>query len=231
MSDRLAVGVIGAGRVGPVLASALAGVGHSLVGITSGSDQDRLAAILPGLPTLSADDLVKQSELVILAVPDAELPGLVTGLAEVGAWRPGQLVLHTSPAFGIEVLEPAQRAGAIALAVHPALSFSGTSVDLRQLAGAYAGVAAQPGAMPIAQALAVELGCEPVIVDAADRAAYAEAVATASDFSKAILSQATSLLKGIGFENPGGFLHQLVHSSVDRALQGDRFDPFKDLEQ
>lgn len=221
MSDRLAVGIIGAGKVGPVIASALAGVGHNLVGITAGSDPDRLAAMLPGLPTFRADDLVKQSELVVLAVPDAELPGLVAGLAEVGAWRPGQLVLHTSPAFGIDVLEPARRSGALTLAVHPALSFSGTSIDLRQLSGAYAGVAAQPGALPIAQALAVELGCEPVVVDAADRAAYAEAVATASDFSKAIVSQATGLLRGIGFENPGGFLSALVYSSVERALRLD----------
>lgn len=220
VSDRLTVGVIGAGRVGPVLASALAGVGHSLVGITSGSDPDRLAAMLPGLETLSADDLVRRAELVVVAVPDSELPGLVAGLAELGAWRPGQLVLHTSPAFGVDVLWPAQTLGAIALAVHPALSFSGTSVDLRSLAGAYAGVAAQPGALPIAQALAVELGCEPIVIAAADRAAYAEAVATASDFSRAIVRQATDLLKGIGFENPGGFLSHLVHSSVDRALQG-----------
>ena len=35
---RLGVGIIGAGRVGPVLGAALAGAGHALVGITQGSD-------------------------------------------------------------------------------------------------------------------------------------------------------------------------------------------------
>ncbi|MCH3159162.1 hypothetical protein K3X38_15005, partial [Listeria monocytogenes] len=79
-----------------------------------------------------------------------------------GAWQPGQLVLHTDPAYGIEVLTPAARSGAIPLAVHPAISFSGTSIDLKQLAAAYAAVTAPAAVLPIAQALAVEIGCEPV---------------------------------------------------------------------
>src|SRR5690606_29524535 len=124
-----------------------------------------------------------------------ELPGLVRGLAEVGAWQRGQLVLHTDPAYGIGVLEPAQRAGVIPLAVHPAISFTGTSIDLRQLQASFAAVTAPAPVLPIAQALAVELGCEPVVISEEDRAAYAEAIATASEFSRAIIGQSTSLLR------------------------------------
>ena len=41
--------------------------------------------------------------------------------------------------------------------------------------------ASDPAAvLPIAQALAVELGCEPVVVAEGDRAAYGEAIATAT---------------------------------------------------
>ncbi len=49
-ASRLGVGIIGAGRVGPVIGAALAGAGHALVGITAGSDRDRVEAILPGVP-------------------------------------------------------------------------------------------------------------------------------------------------------------------------------------
>ena len=55
------------------------------------------------------------------------------GLAEAGVWQPGQLVLHTAARFGTGVLEPARRAGAIPLAVHPAMTFTGTSIDLARL--------------------------------------------------------------------------------------------------
>lgn len=216
---RLGVGVIGAGRVGPVIAAALAGAGHALTGITSGSDDDRVEAILPGLPVLTADEVVRRSELVVLAVPHDQLPALVTGLAELGAWQPGQLVLHTDPAYGARVLDPAARSGAIPLAVHPAIAFTGaSSIDLRQLAQAYAAVTAPAPVLPIAQALAVELGCEPVVVAEDDRATYAEAIATATEFSRSIVRQSSEMLARVGVDNPGGYLSALVRSSVDQAL-------------
>lgn len=215
---RLGVGVIGAGRVGPVLAAALAGADHALIGITGGSDPDRVEAVLPGVPVLTAEEVVRRSELVIVAVPHDELPGLVAGLAELGAWQTGQLVLHTDPAYGVDVLAPAAARGAIPLAVHPAMAFTGTSIDLRQLRASYAAVTAPAMVLPIAQALAVELGCEPVVVAEADRPAYAEAIGTATEFSAAIVAQAAGLLVQAGVEEPGRFLSALVHSTVERAL-------------
>ncbi|KAA9089453.1 DUF2520 domain-containing protein [Microbacterium radiodurans] len=217
-ASRLGVGVIGAGRVGPVLAAALAGAGHALTGITPGSDRDRVEVMLPGVPVLDADEVVRRSELVVIAVPHDELPRLVAGLADVGAWQVGQLVLHTDPAAGLDVLAPAAARGAIPLAVHPAIAFTGSTLDLRQLVGAYAAVTAPAAVLPIAQALAVELGCEPVVVADADRAAYGEAIATATQFASSIVQQSAALLSEAQVPAPGRFLSALVHSTVDRAL-------------
>ena len=77
-----------------------------------------------------------------MTVPDDQLPGLVEGLAKVGAWRSGQLVAHASGRYGISVLEPAQRAGAVPLALHPVMTFTGTSLDVDRLVGASFGVTA-----------------------------------------------------------------------------------------
>ncbi len=223
---RLGVGVIGAGRVGPVLAAAFAGAGHALTGITAGSDPERVEAVVPGAEVLSAEEIVRRSELVVLAVPHDDLPDLVAGLAGVGAWQTGQLVLHTDPSYGVQVLAPAAERGAIPLAVHPAMTFTGTSIDLRQLADSFAAVTAPTAVLPIAQALAVELGCEPVVVAESDRAAYGEAITTATTFSSAIVQQAAALLADAGIEAPGRYLSSLVHSTVDRALTeaGDTLD-------
>lgn len=227
-ASRLGVGIIGAGRVGPVLGAALAGAGHALTGITAGSDPDRVEAILPGVPVLAADEIVRRSELVVLAVPRVELAGVVAGLAELGAWQMGQLVLHTDPGLGVEVLTPAASRGAIPLAVHPAIAFTGTSIDLRQLQDAFAAVTAPAAVLPIAQALAVELGCEPVVIAEADRAAYGEAIATATDFSASVIRQSAALLRATGVDAPGRYLASLVHSTIERALQSAE-DPDPDL--
>lgn len=216
---RLGVGVIGAGRVGPVVGAALAGAGHAVVGITGGSDDERASAVLPGVPVLEPLDVVRRSELVILAVPHDQLPELVSGIADLGGWQLGQLVLHTDPAFGVEVLRPAAERGAIPLAVHPAITFTGTSIDLRQLQAGYAAVTAPAAVLPIAQALAVEMGCEPVVVAESDRAAYADAIEAVTAFSRSIIGQSTARLRDIGVENPGGYLSALVQSTVERALR------------
>lgn len=216
---RLGVGIIGAGRVGPVLGAALGGAGHAVVGITSGSDDERASAVLPEVPVLEALEVVRRAELVIIAVPTQELSSLVAGIAELGGWQIGQLVLHTDPAFGTEVLRPAAERGAIPLAVHPAITFTGTSIDLRQLQASFAAVTAPAAVLPIAQALAVEMGCEPVVISEEDRPAYADAIATVTEFSRSIIGQSTARLREIGVENPGGYLSALVQSTVERALR------------
>ena len=112
-SGRLGIGIVGAGHVGPVLGAALAAAGHAVVGISAVSERsrDRAEAILPGAPVLPVQEVVERSELVLLAVPDDQLEGLVQGLATTGAWQAGQLVVHTSPVHGLEALRPGARGG------------------------------------------------------------------------------------------------------------------------
>lgn len=220
-AGRLGVGIIGAGRVGPVLGAALAGAGHAITGISAGSEasRERASALLPEVPVLEVPEVIRRSELVLLAVPSAELANLVSGLAELGVWQAGQLVLHTAAEFGTEVLAPAAAAGVIPIALHPALVFTGTSLDLARLQESYVAVTCAAPVLPIGQALVVEMGAEPVVIADADRAAYADAVGAASEFSSAVVRQATSHLEAIGVEAPGRVLASLIRSSVDEALR------------
>ncbi|MCR8671894.1 DUF2520 domain-containing protein [Agrococcus sp. HG114] len=217
---RLGVGIIGAGRVGPVLGAALAGAGHAIVGIVATGDDaiERAQAVLPGVALLDTPTLVERSELVLLAVPSAELPALVAGLAATGAWQPGQLVVHTAPEHGVEVLRPAVERGAIPIALHPAMTFTGTSLDLGRLLESTVAVTAPAAVLPIGQALAVEMGAEPIVVAEADRPAYAEAIAAARDFADGIVAQAMRQLHELGVERPGRVLGGVVRSAVETAL-------------
>lgn len=219
-AGRLGVGIIGAGKVGPVLGRALAGAGHAITGITAvGEDRvERVEAMLPGVPVLDIPEVVRRSELVIFAVPGDELPGLVRGLTETSAWQPGQLVLHTVASLGIRVFAPAMAAGVIPIAFHPALVFTGTSMDVSRLHEATVAVTAPAPVLPIGQALAVEIGAEPVVVAEADRAAYGEAIEAAVELSAAVVRQATEALRALGLDRPSRVVSGLVRASVDEAL-------------
>src|SRR4051794_10927553 len=156
---RLAVGVIGAGRVGSVLGAALQRAGHTVTGVSAVSDASRrrAEALLPGVPVRPVDDVVAAASLVLLTVPDDALGGLVEGLAATGSVRAGQLVAHVSGRHGVTALEPLVRRGALPLALHPVLTFTGTSVDLQRLAGASFGVTAPGSLRPVAEALVLEM--------------------------------------------------------------------------
>lgn len=217
---RLGIGVIGGGRVGPVLAAALGGAGHAIVGVATVSEAsiERVEVLLPGVPLLTVPELVERSELVLIAVPDAELPDLVAGLAAVGAWQPGQLVVHTAPGYGTGVLQPALAAGAIPLAIHPAMSFTGTSVDLARLHETWCAVTAPGPVLPIAQALVVELGAEPVVVPESARARYGEVVAEARTFATDAVAGMVGALREVGVDQPTRLLGPLIRSAVENAL-------------
>ncbi|WP_062077844.1 Rossmann-like and DUF2520 domain-containing protein [Demequina globuliformis] len=217
---RLKVGVIGAGRVGAVLGAALRAAEHDIVGATGVSEESlsRIDALLPGVPVMDPQEVAQAADLVLMTVPDDSIAAVTAGLASLGAWRPGQIVIHASGRWGTEALADAASKGAMPLAIHPAMTFTGTSLDLTRMTGAAFAVSAAAPLLPIAQALAVEMGGEPIVIDDADRAAYHAALVHGANHVVTAVSQAAGLLARIGVERPDRVLGPLVHASVDGAL-------------
>ncbi|MBO9552963.1 DUF2520 domain-containing protein [Cellulomonas sp.] len=221
---RLGVGVVGAGRVGAVLGSALRGAGHPVVAVSAVSEasRERAEALLPGVPVLDVPEVVRRAELVLLAVPDDALPGLVAGLAEVGAWQAGQIAVHTSGRFGADVLGPARAVGVIPLAVHPAMTFTGTSLDLARLAGCSFAVTGPAPVLPIGQALVVEIGGEPVVLPEGSRGLYHAALAHGANHLVVLVAQAAEALAAAGVADPGRMLGPLLEAALDGALRAEQ---------
>ncbi|MER5782224.1 DUF2520 domain-containing protein [Streptomyces mobaraensis] len=218
---RLTVGVVGAGRVGPALAASLRLAGHRPVAVSGVSDASlrRAAEILPGVPVVPPAEVLARAELVLLTVPDDVLPGLVAGLAETGAVRPGQLLAHTSGRHGAAVLAPATRAGALPLALHPAMTFTGTPVDVQRLAGCSFGVTAPEELRLAAEALVIEMGGEPEWIDEAARPLYHAALAIGANHLVTLVAQAMELLSAAGVGNPSRMLGPLLGAALDNALR------------
>ena len=218
---RLGIGVIGAGRVGAVLGASLRAEGHALTGAYAVSDQSRrrAAELLPRVPLLDVPALVERSEMLLLAVPDDQLGPLAAGIAATGMVPGGQLVMHTSGRYGTEVLAPLAAAGCATLAIHPAMTFTGTRADLARLVGCPMGVTAAAEVLPIAAALVVELGGEAVMLAEGDRPLYHAALAHAANHLVVLVDQAREALRRLGIEDPGAYLRPLLDAALDESLR------------
>lgn len=218
---RLAVGVIGAGRVGAVLGAALRRAGHQVVAASAVSKQSRERAeqMLAGVPLTDPAGVAAAADLLLLTVPDDTLMGLVAGLAETGAIRSGQIVVHTSGRYGYHVLDPVLGAGGLPLALHPVMTFTGTTVDLDRLSGCTFGVTAPDPLRPMAEALVVEMGAEPEWVEEKHRALYHAALAIGANHLVTLVAEAQDLLARAGVEHPGRMLGPLLSAALDNALR------------
>jgi len=218
---RLRVGIVSAGRVGAVLGAALARVGHEIVAASAVSSESlrRAERLLPGVAIRPPNEVVAAADFVLLAVPDDALRDLVSGLASVDAWRAGQLVAHTSGAVGVGVLDPAAARGVLPLALHPAMTFAGRPEDLDRLAGAAFGVTAPEELRPVAEALVVEIGAEPVWVPEPARALYHAALTVGANHLVTIVNDALDLLDRAGVEHSARLLAPLLSAALDNALR------------
>jgi predicted short-subunit dehydrogenase-like oxidoreductase (DUF2520 family) len=215
------IGVVGAGRVGAVLAAALRAAGHQVVAVAGDSDASRTRAetLLPGVPRRKPTAVSRACDLLLLTVPDDMLANVVTQLAASGAIRPGQHVAHTSGRHGLAVLKPAADVGAHVLAVHPAMTFTGTGLDLPRLAGCAFGVTAdEPGTVALAETLVSDLRGNLVWVPEDKRTLYHAGLAHGANHLVTLVAQAMELLRDSGATDPAATLRPLLTAALDNAL-------------
>ena len=219
--DGARIGVVGAGRVGAVLAAALRAAGHDVVAAAGDSDASRrrIVNLLPGVSRGKPTAVSRDSDLLLLTVPDDMLSNVVSMLAASGAIREGQYVAHTSGRHGLAVLEPARALGAKVLALHPAMTFTGTVVDLPRLAGCSFGVTAvDPDAVALARRLVEDLEGTLVWVPEERRALYHAGLAHGANHLVTLVTQAMELVRESGAADPAATLRPLLTAALENAL-------------
>lgn len=220
MGGKARVGVIGMGLVGPAIASALRAAGYEVTGVHARSEpaRERAEVMLPEVPQKEAEDVASGCDLLIIAVPDDQIEGVARMLSKQGAIRPGQVVAHLWGAGGTEVLEPAAKKGAIPIALHPAMTFTGTSLDVQRLQGCPIAYTTNPVAAPLAEAIVRDIGGEPFFVEQDARVLYHTALTHGANHLVTLVNEAVSVLDSIGVEEPSTVLSPLVKTAAERAL-------------
>jgi len=191
---------VGAGRLGTVVARALADAGHDVGG---------------PLPRRYPREAVAGAEIVLLCVPDREIAAAAAAFRVARAGDDdAPLIGHCSGATGLSVLlDPADPGADDVFSLHPLMTFA--SADARpRWAGAAAAVAgSSPAALATATTLAEQLGLTAVSIADADRAAYHAAASVASNYLVTVLDAAESLAE------PCGVTREMLAPLVRAALE------------
>lgn len=220
----LRIGVLGAGRVGAVLAAALGAVGYRIAGVSGESDasRQRIDALLPGTDVAKPSDVARGCDVLLLTVPDDMLGNVVTMLAAAGAIREGQYVVHTSGRHGLAVLAPASDLGARVVALHPAMTFTGTALDLPRLRGCVFGVTADAAEHELVEQLVADLGGSCLWIAEERRTLYHAGLAHGANHLVTLVSQAMEMLgtaTGETDARTAATLRPLLTAALDNALE------------
>lgn len=214
------LGVIGAGRVGAVLTAALHQAGHPIASVAGESDatRTRIETLLPGARIDKPTAVARSADLLLLTVPDDALDNVVRMLVASGAIHPGQYVVHTSGRHGTDVLRPAIDVGAHGIALHPAMTFTGTDVDLDRLPGCTYGVTCATPERPFVLELVGALGGRITWIDEDNRALYHASLAHGANHLVTLVSQAMEVLRTAGSTDPAATLRPLLTAALENAL-------------
>jgi predicted short-subunit dehydrogenase-like oxidoreductase (DUF2520 family) len=214
------IGVVGAGRVGAVLAAAFREAGHDIVAMAGESDASRIRiqTLLPGIAVRKPSAVARAADILLVTVPDDALRNVVAMLSAAGAIHDGQYVVHTSGRHGTDVLAAAAERGARVAAMHPAMTFTGTDLDVPRLPATVFGCTGADEVRPVVEGLVTDLHARTVWVDEEQRVRYHAALAHGANHLVTLVQQAGELLRGAGVDAPADVVRPLMQAALDNAL-------------
>lgn len=230
MNDRAVI--VGAGRMGLALGSALtrAGVLDQVTYYGRSMDPpphpifEPSAAgegAVPAEYRLGPMPLAMGTTILILAVPDSAVAEVAWDLAQMGPAPAGCVALHLSGVLSLDVLAPLHGAGYATGSLHPLQSVADPWQACDRLFGSAYAVAGEPAAKRTALRLVDALGGMPLVIAPALRPLYHAAAVTASNYMVAVFGLAVRLLEAAGVpadEAPRALL-PLVRGTIENLDQ------------
>lgn len=197
------VSVVGAGRLGRSLGTAMFLAGYRIQAMVSRRASNATAAtavVGRGAIALTADQLhrLPPSKLILITTPDDRIASIAKKLAllQKGLVH-GATVLHTSGALSAEVLAPLAAKGFQVGSLHPLISVS-DSAGSQSFSGAFFCVEGEPAAVRVARAIVRDLKGESFSIPSPSKPLYHAAAVMASGHVVALFDLAATMLVQCG---------------------------------
>jgi len=212
------VGIIGAGKVGSVLAIALQQAGLEICAVSGGRSESAkiLADRIGGLFCRDTVRVAREANILLIATPDREIKTVVDILITSGEMRTGQIVFHVCGSQSAEILAGLRSFGVAVGSIHPLQSFSSIEAGLQHLGGSYFAIDGDEQALSKAKEFVKKLSGICLYVPPAERALYHAAACMASNYLTALLHSTAALMKTFGVDETQAIkaLHPILQGTL-----------------
>ena len=191
--------IIGAGMVGTAIGYLLKKAGYEIVAIAdkSAAALRRAESYTGGKPYRKPQEVLREADCILITTPDDLILSVCRDIARSPLIK-GKYVFHMSGAGGLDLLEPAKKAGAVVGSIHPLQSFSSIDNAIQNIPSSYFGITADAKAKAQAEAIVLALGGKPIYISAKQKPLYHTAACVASNYLVSLLNVVESIYSSIG---------------------------------
>ncbi len=155
------VAIIGAGRIGSSVGFLLSRAGYRIVSVMTRSIASASMAagfIGAGEPTTNMTTAVAGADIVFITTPDRVIKEICNTAARSNGLRARAVVIHTSGAHSLDLLDSAKACGAYRAVMHPLQSVPSRQQGIANLPGSSYRIEADPEAETVVRELVAAIG-------------------------------------------------------------------------
>jgi predicted short-subunit dehydrogenase-like oxidoreductase (DUF2520 family) len=191
--------IIGTGMVGTAIGFLLKKAGYKVIAIVDKSPAALKKALsyTGGKSFRKPLEAIQEADCILITTPDDAIFSACQKIALCPTLK-GKFVFHMSGAGGLDLLEPAKKAGAAVASIHPLQSFSSIDQAIKNIRGSYFGITADKKAQLPAKNIVRDLGGIPFFISSDQKPLYHAAACFASNYLVSLMNTVESIYQAIG---------------------------------
>ena len=191
--------IIGAGMVGTAIGYLLKKAGYEIVAIAdkSAAALRRAQSYTGGKACRKPQEVLREADCILITTPDDIILSVCKDIARSPLIK-DKYIFHMSGAGGLDLLDPARKAGAAVASIHPLQSFSSIDNAIQNIPSSYFGITADAKAKTQAETIVLALGGKPIYISSQQKSLYHAAACVASNYLVSLLNVVESIYQSIG---------------------------------
>ncbi len=199
-SAKDAVTILGLGKVGTAVGFLLRTAGYPIAAVSALPIESAASGVefTGGAVLADYTEAAGRGHIILITTVDDAIAHVCEKITRGGAIGPGKKVIHMSGACGLDVLQPAKKAGASVACIHPMQSFADVKSAIQNIPGSAFGVTADGDIKAWALQVVQDLGGKAFIIADEDKPLYHAAACMASNYLVTLMHLVEGIYMRIG---------------------------------